>query len=250
MIWELAGDYSWDPQKSQYGIGSTLVERIHATLSDSQPYGATKADVAMPTTALDLGVGFSDFALGDSNYPINPQVTFHNRSSIAIPAGSTITFDYATSDTGEMKEQNGWGLKMVASDHAGDNIGGLDGSFHTAEITVPSGGIPAGGSAATKLSWSLPISQISNLRVRIGTETYAALYDLPRGVTLAAPGSGTPGGGGGGAACTAPSWSATAVYTQGAKVSHDGREWSAKWWTSGDVPGADPWGPWGTGANC
>jgi chitinase len=261
MIWELAGDYGYNSQKGQYEIGSTLVDRIHATLSASQPYGASKANVTMPTQAIDLQVEYSEFALGDNNYPINPKVTFRNNSSVAIPAGSTITFDYATSDTGEMKEQNGWGITAVASGHTGNNVGGLKGDFHTATIKVPSGGIPAGGSAYTKLSWSLPMSQISNLRVVIDGTSYATLYDLPRGVTLVAPGSGSGGTGGtggtgggtggtGGGTCTAPAWDAASVYTTGSVVSYGGKQWTAKWWTQGDVPGAGEWGPWGTGVAC
>ncbi|MFB9329953.1 right-handed parallel beta-helix repeat-containing protein [Paenibacillus aurantiacus] len=39
------------------------------------------------------------------------------------------------------------------------------------------------------------------------------------------------------AACTAPSWSATAVYNGGAQVTHQNKLWQAKWWTSGEEPG-------------
>src|SRR5690606_37235510 len=49
MIWELAGDYSYNEAKGQYEMGSTLVEMLHARLSASQPYDAAKANVAMPT---------------------------------------------------------------------------------------------------------------------------------------------------------------------------------------------------------
>jgi len=47
------------------------------------------------------------------------------------------------------------------------------------------------------------------------------------------------------AACTAPAWSATAVYTGGARVLHAGHEWTAKWWTQGETPGTTgEWGVW------
>lgn len=140
-------------------------------------------------------------------------------------------------------EQNGWGIVKVASGHTGDNVGGLDGDFHTYEITVPSGGIAPGASVSTKFSWRLPMAQISNLRVKIGDQTYAALYDLPRGAVVVQPG-GSPGGGNPGTGtCAAPAWSATSVYTGGAKVSHAGSEYTAKWWTQGETPGtADVWG--------
>ena len=44
--------------------------------------------------------------------------------------------------------------------------------------------------------------------------------------------------------CTDAAWSATAVYTGGAKVSHDGNVYEAKWWTQNNTPGAEAWGPW------
>jgi chitinase len=248
MIWELAGDYGYDSAKGQYTMGSTLVNRIHQTLSTSQPYGASKAAAAMPTKAIDLQVSYDEFALGDNNYPINPKVTFTNRSTAAIPAGTKITFDTGTSDTGELKEQNGWGITKVATGHTGNNVGGLKGDFHTYTITVPSGGIPAGGSLSTKLSWSMPMAQLSNLRVQIGAETFATLYDLPRNALVVAPGGTGGGPGGGTGTCDAAVWSATTVYTGGQQVSYGGAEYTAKWWTQGNTPGSSD--VWGTATAC
>jgi chitinase len=37
--------------------------------------------------------------------------------------------------------------------------------------------------------------------------------------------------------CTAPAWSASAVYTNGNLVSYQSHTWEAKWWTQGDTPG-------------
>jgi len=40
-------------------------------------------------------------------------------------------------------------------------------------------------------------------------------------------------------------WSAGAVYTGGAVVSHNGRRWQAQWWTQGEEPGTTgQWGVW------
>jgi len=45
--------------------------------------------------------------------------------------------------------------------------------------------------------------------------------------------------------CTAPAWSAGAVYLGGAGVSHDGRAYEAKWWTTGENPAqSGQWGVW------
>ncbi|MFI6495795.1 glycoside hydrolase family 19 protein [Nonomuraea typhae] len=50
----------------------------------------------------------------------------------------------------------------------------------------------------------------------------------------------------GAAACATP-WSASAVYNGGAAVSHNGHNWSAKWWTQNETPGgAAVWADQGT----
>jgi chitin-binding protein len=58
-------------------------------------------------------------------------------------------------------------------------------------------------------------------------------------------------GGGGGEPPPPPpptcgsAWSAGAVYTGGAVVSHNGRRWQAQWWTQGEEPGTTgQWGVW------
>ncbi|WP_083966692.1 lytic polysaccharide monooxygenase [Demequina globuliformis] len=47
----------------------------------------------------------------------------------------------------------------------------------------------------------------------------------------------------------APAWNADSVYNGGATVSHNGSEWSAKWWTQGEAPGGQ-WGPWNELGEC
>ncbi|RQG99218.1 PKD domain-containing protein [Natrarchaeobius oligotrophus] len=41
-----------------------------------------------------------------------------------------------------------------------------------------------------------------------------------------------------------PEWDPDVVYTDGDRVTHDGSIWEAQWWTQGDEPGANGWGPW------
>jgi chitinase len=50
------------------------------------------------------------------------------------------------------------------------------------------------------------------------------------------PAAGPPGASG--------PWDEAAVYTEGATVDHDGLQYRAKWWTRGDRPGSERWGPW------
>src|SRR6185437_6996385 len=44
-------------------------------------------------------------------------------------------------------------------------------------------------------------------------------------------------------ACAAP-WSSTVAYTGGQTASYNGDNWSAKWWTQGDVPGNNAQDVW------
>ncbi|MBC2174306.1 glycosyl hydrolase family 18 protein [Listeria booriae] len=57
-----------------------------------------------------------------------------------------------------------------------------------------------------------------------------ALSVTTKAGTVTPPGSGT--------------WSVDATYNQGDQVTYNGHTYKAKWWTKGDVPGADQWGPW------
>lgn len=41
-----------------------------------------------------------------------------------------------------------------------------------------------------------------------------------------------------------PPWTASTVYESDAKVMHDGRVFTALWWTSGEEPGESPYGAW------
>ncbi|RQG93560.1 PKD domain-containing protein [Natrarchaeobius chitinivorans] len=41
-----------------------------------------------------------------------------------------------------------------------------------------------------------------------------------------------------------PEWDPDETYTEGDRVVHDGTVWEAQWWTRGDEPGTNEWGPW------
>jgi chitinase len=50
---------------------------------------------------------------------------------------------------------------------------------------------------------------------------------------------------GGGTCASLPQWSATAVYTGGNEVQHNGHKYKAKWWTTNEEPGTTgEWGVW------
>ncbi|WP_329570028.1 chitinase [Kitasatospora sp. NBC_01266] len=51
--------------------------------------------------------------------------------------------------------------------------------------------------------------------------------------------------------CTLPAWSASTTYTAGAKVSYNGEDYHAKWWTLNEVPSASgQYGVWADDGPC
>jgi chitinase len=50
--------------------------------------------------------------------------------------------------------------------------------------------------------------------------------------------------------CTLPAWSSSTAYTGGQQVSYGGHKWTAKWWTQGDVPGANGQNVWTDNGPC
>lgn len=58
------------------------------------------------------------------------------------------------------------------------------------------------------------------------------------------PSSSAPGG------CTAATWNSATAYTGGQTVSYGGHTWTAKWWTQGDVPGANSQNVWTDDGPC
>ncbi len=68
--------------------------------------------------------------------------------------------------------------------------------------------------------------------------------------TTTPPTSASPTGGTGGGTCTAAAWSASTAYTGGAVVSYNGHQWTAKWWTQGDIPGNNSQNVWTDNGAC
>ncbi|MET7757143.1 glycoside hydrolase family 19 protein [Streptomyces sp. NPDC005389] len=55
----------------------------------------------------------------------------------------------------------------------------------------------------------------------------------------------------GAAAACAAAWNSSAVYTGGMTASHNGHNWSAKWWTQNETPGTTgEWGVWADQGVC
>ncbi|WP_411970852.1 chitinase C-terminal domain-containing protein [Micromonospora peucetia] len=235
MIWELAGDYAYDQAKGQYGMGETLTTLLYDRFRAAPAYGARRAAITLPTQTIDVTATVGGFALGDNNYPINPELRLTNNTGSPIPAGAQLEFDYPTT-TPTLTQQSGWALTVVSTGHTGSNVGGLRGDYHRVRLTVPAA-IAPGAYAEVTLNYQLPIAGPANYTLTFGGQTYSLTSDHARGAVPVNP-TPTPSGSTPGGTCTAPAWSAGTAYSGGARVSHAGRTWSAKWWTQGETPGS------------
>ncbi|GII84012.1 hypothetical protein Ssi03_20020 [Sphaerisporangium siamense] len=186
MIWELAGDYAYYPErdggKGEYFIGDTLTTKIYNTFKTAAPYGNLKAGTkTMPTQTLNVNAELYGYAVGDANYPISPKLKFTNNSTTTIPGGATIEFDYGTSAPPTMNQQTGWTLSVVSTGHTGPNVGGLKGDFHRVRLTVPTyESIAPGQSKEIQLRYDLPIASPSNWTITFGGQSYRMSVDNPR----------------------------------------------------------------------
>ncbi|WP_374201533.1 chitinase C-terminal domain-containing protein [Actinocorallia sp. API 0066] len=252
MMWELAGDYAWNAAKGQYEMGSTLSSLMYDKFKNAPPYGNTKSTIDLPEEKLDISVSFGEFPIGDNNYPINPKVKITNNTDTTLPGGTEFQADFATSTSALVNNWSGWTTSIVRSDHTGNNVGGLDGDFHRVSLKLPGHtSIPPGGSADVALVYYLPVSTPSNWTVSVGGKLYALAGDLSRDGAVVTPTptpTGTPTDPPGD--CE-PTWSATTTYTGGDRVSRNGRNYTAQWWTLGEEPGTTgQWGVWRDNGPC
>ncbi|MFI5619073.1 chitinase C-terminal domain-containing protein [Streptomyces sp. NPDC051567] len=247
MVWELAGDYAYNAAKGQYEMGDTLTTLMYDTFKAASPYGAKKSNAALPAQAVDIRTEFTDFKLGDSNYPLTPKLKITNNTKSTLPGGTEFQFDYATSAPNNASDQSGFGTKVISSGHTGSNIGGLKGDFQRVSLKLPAWQTLAPG-ATVDLSFNyyLPVSTPSNWTVTISGTTYSLAGDLARGTTVVEPsGPGTSPSPNPGGPCANPAYVAGSVYNTGVVVSHKGRNWKAQWWNQNQEPGTTgEWGAW------
>lgn len=247
MFWELAGDYSYDSSKGEYGIGDDLTSIFYNTFKSAAPYGNKRDPKALPASSLNLQVKLGGFKLGDANYPINPKLTLTNKSGQTIPGGAKISFDVPTATGDNFTDQSGYNTKVVQSgrNSSGNNIGGIQNEFHRIELTLPTHS-PLANNASTDitLNYYLPIPLPSNWRVSVGSQSFALAQEYPQlpAGTISGGGSGGDNGGScAGVPATVndyPNWPRGTYAAGGDYLRHQGKVYKANWWTQ-SVPGSD-----------
>lgn len=184
MFWELAGDYGWNAARNEYFMGSTLTSLLYDRFKAATPYGNRLTSASLPAEALDIAFTLDSFALGDSNYPINPRLTLTNRSSLTLPGGTEFSFDVPTAIPATLTDQSGFGLAITQSgaNPAGNNVGGLRNDFHRASFKLPGWqSLAPGASVSLTLNYQLPMPMPSNWTVTVNGRSYTLLQEARRG---------------------------------------------------------------------
>ncbi|UTA49561.1 glycosyl hydrolase family 18 protein [Simiduia sp. 21SJ11W-1] len=267
MFWELAGDYRYNANRGEYEMGHTLTNTIASKFSGAPKYGNKRAEVALPGEQLDIRFDLTNFALGDSNYPITPDLIITNNSGKDLPGGTEFYFDIATSTPDNVADQSAAGLAVVTngSNAAGNNIGGLENNFHRVKIATPSYlTVKHGESWKVVLKYYLPVSLPSNWEVKIGSQRFALAQEypnLPAGTIEAGTGGNDGDGSGGdgntGGNCSSQNvdpasypaypnfpqkdWAGNPSHANGGdRMTHNQAVYQAKWWTASE-PGTADW---------
>jgi chitinase len=135
----------------------------------------------------------------------------------------------------------------------------------TPPVNPPTGGPttpPPGGGSCNAAPWTASGIFTAGMMASDGGHLWKAKWwtqgEKPPADVWAdqGPCSGGSGGGpstpppGNGGACSATLWTATAVFTGGMTASFGGHNWTAKWWTQGDTPGANSQNVWTDNGSC
>ncbi len=248
LIWEMAGDYSYDAVKREYVMGTDMTSYAHEVFAAADPMDIRHNDLPEPDSVIDVTVSTTDWPEGDSNYPINPTLVFKNNSEVAIPGGATIEFLMPTSTGDLVKDWSGAGLKVVESGHTGTNfaVNGEKKLFHKVALTLrATESIPADGEYSIAMVYYTPVSGVANgVRFIVGKETVGLKKDFPLLPDFEGATDGDNGGEGGiGQSCTDAGINPEGmkVYPEfprgdhaagGDQLIHSGSVWQANWWTN------------------
>ncbi|WP_037337227.1 glycosyl hydrolase family 18 protein [Saccharospirillum impatiens] len=257
MFWELAGDYGWYPERGdngEYYMGTALTDIAYNAFAGAAGYDTEQStNLAPPVEVIDVRVGISDFKVGDNNYPINPTLTLTNHTDVEIPGGTEVRFNMSTATSSDISDQSGANLAVLedGSNAAGNNIGGLDNTFHRVGFTLPAWqSLAPGESIDITLNYYLPVAGPAGYRLHLGDNEYGLAQEHPNLPVVTPETGGGDGGGNGDGACDASGVNAYPGFpqldangnpshaVQGDRLTHEGSLWEASWWTSAE-PGTD-----------
>jgi chitinase len=266
MFWELAGDYAWHADRNngngEYYIGETLTTIAYNAFANAPAYGSVTADnISKPEKVVDLSYDFDGFKTGDNNYPINPTLRIRNNGSLVIPGGTVIEFNMPTATSDIITDQSGMGLSVVesGSNSAGNNVGGLENTFHRVRLTLPAWqSLEAGSEVDVTMNYYLPVPLPTGFRVIMNGQELGTTQEFPNLPLADGADSGGDNGNGGddgndtGSCSTSgiplypdfpqKDWAGNPSHANsGDTMIHNSAVWEALWWTKAEPGSSAAW---------
>jgi chitinase len=261
----LGGMISWmqsnDKVTTVPGRRDELTKAIKEALfgsADLQAYHVSApeldVDVAVTTYSDSIGNGY-EFAITNNEAITEAgevlsmtETAFEAVKSpkLYIKTKSGVTFSSGGYGAGTVTNADGYGIADLTSVY--DNQLLEPGEVTTFKLAV-------NGAVTLDDITSIELSQrIIPTGAEIGKQslqfTVSGDVSNPGGGTDPGTGGDDPGTGGddpgtgGGDPGTAPAYDINTAYNAGAEVTYNGNVYRAKWWTQGNIPGAEEWGPW------
>lgn len=216
------------------------------TTVTATPGATIVAPVTVALTATDAtsGVAKTDYQIGDGSW------TSYTGPFPVTPEFSDQTVAFRSTDSAGNVEATRQlvipAITPIAPTVAATNVTAPYGTAAKVSVTISSPGLPADGTASLTegatargtatlsvgtASFTLPVG------LAAGTHTLVVTYSGSKLLTAASQTLTVT--------VTLPqAWSAKTAYATGAQVGYQGRMYVAAWFAQGQVPGADPYGPW------
>ncbi|MBL3656946.1 glycosyl hydrolase family 18 protein [Fulvivirga sediminis] len=231
MIWELSQDTQDD---------TSLLTAINASLGDCEEdpdapsvsfSSPTNGESFMVNTSINLIALASDLDGSITSLIFN----VNGENIVATANGSTYSATWSTGATGS----------YIITATATDN----DGLTSSKQVTISI----TNGTECNAPAWGSTNVYVSGDHVSYNGIEYEAKW-WTQGENPATNSSGVwleigpcgddDGGGNGGDSCNSPAWNSGTAYVGGTRVSYNGIEYEAKWWTQEEDPEVNPTGVW------
>ena len=223
------------------------VDTVAPYTTASTTAGATiiaPVTVTLDASDLSSGVATTQYQIGDGAW------TTYTGPFPVTPAFSDQTVSYRSTDAAGNVETTRQlvipAITPIAPTVTAANATAQYGTAATVSVTVGSPGLPADGTVTlTEGATVRGVAALSGGTARftlpvglaVGMHTLVATYsgsDLLTSATQSVTAS----------VVLPQAWSATTAYTAGAVIGYQGQMYLAAWYAQGQVPGADPNGPW------
>ena len=278
--WNTVADYSWEINENQVAYQAayiSLLSKFVNTLAVVIPTPAAPTNLtATETGTSTIDLSWDDNSIDENGFKIERKTDGNRFSQIAQTAADAVSYN----DTG-LNDNTTYTYRVFAFNNSGNSAYSNEASATTedggnseptADITNPANGaafntgdnitIEATANDADGSVTQVEFFESSSSLGIDGSAPYSIIWNNVAAGSYSLTAVATDGNGATGTSgpiaitvnsvgnCNTSPWEANTIYTPPDEVLYNGDKWRAKWWTKGDIPGADEWGPWENLGGC